>query len=88
MVHILNLFFPDLTDLIQSHFNYTIPISSNILNYIALIALLYATYQVWDDTRIEKLELEEKLKNPIDYEVKAYIKKVKIDLDYIRKFNR
>ena len=77
------IFVPDLTDLIQSHFNYTIPISSNILNYIALIALLYATYQVWDDTRIEKLELEEKLKNPIDYEVKAYIKKVKIDLDYI-----
>lgn len=77
------IFVPDLTDLIQSHFNYTIPISSNILNYMALIALLYATYQVWDDTRIEKLELEEKLKSPIDYEVKAYIKKVKIELAYI-----
>lgn len=77
------IFVPDLTDLIQSHFNYTIPISSNILNYIALIALLYATYQVWNDMRLEKLELEEKLKNPIDYEIKADIKKVKIDLDYI-----
>lgn len=77
------IFVPDLTDLIQSHFNYTIPISSNILNYIALFALIYATYQVWNDMRHEKLELEEKLKNPIDYEVKAKIKKVKIDLDYI-----
>lgn len=77
------IFVPDLTDLIQSHFNYTIPISSNILNYIALIALLYATYQVWNDMRLEKLELEKKLKNPIDYEVKAKIRKVKIDLDYI-----
>ena len=77
------IFIPDLTDLIQSHFNYTIPISSNILNYIALIALLYATYQVWNDMRLEKVELEEKLKNPIDYEVKAKIKKVKINLNFV-----
>ncbi|MDX9743124.1 MAG: hypothetical protein RBT59_04840 [Arcobacteraceae bacterium] len=76
---------PDLIDTIQSHLEYTIPISSIILNGFALIALLYATYEVWNDMRLEKLELEEKLKNPIDYEVKAKIKKVKIDLDYIEK---
>lgn len=74
---------PDLLDKIQSHLEYTIPVSSNILNIFALFALLYATYQVWNDMRLEKLELEEKLKNPIDYEVKANIKKVKIDLTYI-----
>lgn len=74
---------PDLIDKIQSHIEYTIPVSSNILNIFALFALLYATYQVWNDMRLEKLVLEEKLKNPIDYEVKANIKKVKIDLNYI-----
>jgi hypothetical protein len=74
---------PDLLDKIQSHLEYTIPVSSNILNIFALFALLYATYQVWNDMRLEKLELEEKLINPIDYEVKANIKKVKIDLIYI-----
>lgn len=76
---------PGLIDNIQSHLDYTIPISSNILNGFALIALFYATYQVWNDMRLEKLELEEKLKNPIDYEIKASIKKVKVDLDYIEK---
>lgn len=53
------------------------------LPYISLVFLFIGTYQVWKDTRLEKIKLEEKLKNPIDYEVKAILKKVKIDLSYI-----
>lgn len=54
-------------------------ISSNLLN-VSLIFLFIATYQVWNDIRLEKQELEYKLKNPIDYEIKALVKKVKLDI--------
>lgn len=55
----------------------------NYFLYISFFLLFIGTYQVWNDMRLEKLVLEEKLKNPIDYEVKAYIKRVKFDLNNI-----
>lgn len=57
-------------------------ISSNLL-YVSLIFLFIATYQAWRDIRLEKQELENKLKNPINYEIKALVKKVKVDIHYL-----
>ena len=57
-------------------------IVNNLLS-VSLIFLLISAYQVWSDIRQEKQILEEKLKNPIDYEIKATIKKVVIDIQYL-----
>jgi hypothetical protein len=57
-------------------------LNSNWLT-ISLIFLLISSYQVWLDVKKEKITLENKLKNPIDYEIKAYKQNIHIDLDYL-----
>jgi hypothetical protein len=57
-------------------------LNSNWLT-ISLIFLLISSYQVWLDVKKEKITLENKLKNPIDYEIKAYKQNINIDLDYL-----
>ena len=50
---------------------------------ISLIFLLISSFQVWLDTQKEKIALENKLKNPVDYEIKAYKRAINIDLQYL-----
>lgn len=50
---------------------------------VSLIFLLISSFQVWLDTQKEKIALENKLKNPIDYKVKAYKRAINIDLQYL-----
>lgn len=57
-------------------------LTSNWLT-ISLIFLLISSYQVWLDIKKEKITLENKLKNPIDYEIKAYTQNININLDYL-----
>lgn len=52
---------------------------------VALIFLLISSFQVWLDIKKEKIVLENKLKNPVDYEIKAYKKAINIDLQYLEK---
>jgi hypothetical protein len=44
---------------------------------------LVSSYQVWLDMKNKKIELEDKLKNPVDYEIKAYQQNIVIDADYL-----
>ncbi len=50
---------------------------------ISLIFLLVSSYQVWLDMKNKKIELEDKLKNPVDYEIKGYQQNIAIDVDYL-----
>lgn len=50
---------------------------------ISLIFLLVSSYQVWLDMKNKKIELEDKLKNPVDYEIKVYQQNIAIDVDYL-----
>lgn len=52
---------------------------------ISLIFLLISSFQVWLDTQKEKTALENKLKNPVDYEIQAYKQTINIDLQYVEK---
>lgn len=60
-------------------------ISNNLL-YVSLVFLFIATYQVWSDAKLEKIELEEKLRNPINYDIKALIKKIVVNFEYLENF--
>lgn len=66
--------------------------SSDVFNYgitiviaLWLILLQIASYQVWVQVANEKKELEEKLRNPVDYEVMAKIKKVELRFEDIER---
>lgn len=50
---------------------------------ISLIFLLISSYQVWLDIKKEKIGLEDKLKNPVDYEIKSYKQNIVVDVDYL-----
>ncbi|OCL82737.1 hypothetical protein [Arcobacter porcinus] len=76
---------PAIDDLIERYLTISLSIPSIVLYFVAFCAFIYATYQVWNDMRVEKEELEEKLKNPVDYEIKAYAKKIVFDIEYAEK---
>ena len=75
---------PAIDDLIERYLNISLSIPNIVLYLLAFCAFIYATYQAWNDMRVEKEELEEKLKNPVDYEIKAYAKKIVFDLGYLK----
>ena len=63
-------------DLIAKLFKYDINalnISQEAIYIIILILFIISTYLVWKDEKNKNLELEEKLKNPVDYEITAEI---------------
>ena len=75
---------PAIDDLIERYLNISLSIPNIVLYLLAFCGFIYATYQAWNDMRVEKEELEEKLKNPVDYEIKAYAKKIVFDLEYLK----
>lgn len=63
--------------------NLIVKLLTNHWLIISLIFLLISSYQVWLDMKNENIKLEDKLKNPVDYEIKAYKQNINIDLNYI-----
>lgn len=63
--------------------NFIVNFITNNWLTVSLIFLLISAYQVWTDTKQEKITLEDKLKNPIDYEIEGLIQKVVVDFQYL-----
>lgn len=73
---------PNLDDIISTFTPFDVSFSFipiTIKYTTALLFLLYGSYSVWKDENNEKLKLEEKLKNPIDYKIIAELRPIEID---------
>ena len=62
---------PEILDRISTYYGHELELPSELTYSLILIFLLISTYLVWKEEKLKNIELEEKYKNPIDYDITA-----------------
>lgn len=62
---------PEILDRISTYYGHELELPSELTYSLILIFLLILTYLVWKEEKLQNIELEEKYKNPIDYDITA-----------------
>ncbi|WP_418178669.1 hypothetical protein ACNSOO_06015 [Aliarcobacter lanthieri] len=62
---------PEILDRISTYYGHELELPSELTYSLILIFLLISTYLVWKEEKLQNIELEEKYKNPIDYDITA-----------------
>jgi hypothetical protein len=66
-------FIPEILDKVSVYLDVEIKIPDDFTFYLFLVLFFFSTYLVWKDEKQKNKEFEEKLKNPVDYEITAEI---------------
>lgn len=62
---------PEILDRISTYYGHELELPSELTYSLILIFLLISTYLVWKEEKLKNIELEEKYRNPIDYDITA-----------------
>jgi hypothetical protein len=62
---------PEILDRISTYYGHELELPIELTYSLILIFLLISTYLVWKEEKLKNIDLEEKYRNPIDYDITA-----------------